>query len=263
MKKLLFSLFIFNMCLFACTSQHRNFESIGEVKNFAENKGYKVLFETDSTLTYLNSDTLFVYVLKYDITEKFTEDNIIFGDIVLDLNKLYPMDLKFEPLDKRIIENKNIFEILLSTPKILFGDHNFIFKLKNQDDMLGEVDVLYDFSLNYLPEYERFEPVLTRLEYDCGYVLDNDGLTFKKKIFKSQYPRGFIDSISDIISGSALQEKFNEGGLLITDISIDKNGNITSILPSNILFGYNGDVNIPITEYGDGKDLLQAIESSL
>ena len=78
-----------------------------------------------------------------------------------------------------------------------------------------------------------------------------------------QYPRGFIDSISDIISGSALQEKFNEGGLLITDISIDKNGNITSILPSNILFGYNSDVNIPITEYGDGKDLLQAIESSL
>lgn len=261
MKNLLFILSV--CCLFACSNNHRKFDNIAQAKQYAESNGYKVLFETDSTLTYLSPDTLFVYGLKYDITEKITENDIIYGDIELDLNKLYPMELNFVPSDKRIIGDNSLFKILLNDTILLSSNHNLIFNLKNQDDMLGDVDVLYDFSVKYLPDIERLRPTLTRLEYDCNYLTNDNGITFKKITYQPQYPAGFRNALRDIVSNSSLNEKFEEGGALIVDISIDNNGNISSILPSNIMFGYHGDVNIPIYEYGDGKDLLQAIEVSL
>lgn len=250
------------LCLIGCSNNQKTFERISDAKEYAESHGYKVVFETDSSLTYLNSDTLFVYDLKYVVTSFFTEDEIVYEGLELDLTKLYPMDVESYPLNKDILNGKSLFDLLANCPIIISSNKNKVFTSSNNDDMLGEVEMLFNFTVNYYPELEKYEPTLTLIEYNCDYDINDKGIFFKKTIYQPQYPASFSDAMQDIITDDVMRERYEEGGAFTADILIGNNGEIESINPRNIMFGLNCEINIPIYGYGE-KDLLEAISESI
>ncbi|MCH5176520.1 MAG: hypothetical protein J1F25_00765 [Prevotellaceae bacterium] len=250
------------VALVACSTSHRRYASIDELKQELNATGCPILFETDSTLVYVHADTICAYQLKYDRIERFTNDDVVCYDMELDLTKLYPMATELVCIDANILADDNLCDILRAKDFVVSNREGVIFSRTHADDMMGEVEVLYQFSVVFADTLAT-QPRLLRLGYGELYEVQDDAVQIRHVTYQSYYPPAFTDMLSDVITDPAIRSRFEEGGALVSNMTIAASGIVTSVIPSNICFGRNWDINIPIYGYGENKDLIQAIEASM